>query len=159
MTDVKKSIIDSIVDIIEKAFGDVSGEKPVVEFTKSLDLEQRRALFVVLEPQELDNVSDLHGDFYTAEEIEKACISFNTHSMKANLFHRVETEHARIEQSYINLTDFISDDGRLVKKGSWLQWWYFPEDDSVADRLWEMVKAGEINGVSIGANAKVEAIE
>lgn len=153
---MKDSILNALSELIDKHFG--GSQTPDVtptEVTKSVDLEQRRALFVVLEP----DVVDLHGDTYTATEVEKACISFNSHCNTANLFHKVETEDAVIEQSYISPSDFTLENGVEVKKGTWVQWWHFPEGNSVADNLWEGVKDGSINGVSIGARATVEDIE
>jgi hypothetical protein len=142
-----------LYELLEKFFGGSKAEvEPVVEVTKALDEEQRRALFVVLEP----DVFDLHGDTYSAEDVEKACISFNTHCMKANLFHQVETEKAKIEQSFISPADFNLDDGRTIKKGTWLQWWHFPEGDEVSEELWQGVKEEEIVGVSVGCRATVE---
>lgn len=151
----KKMLLEKFMSFLDLAVGDVSSEKSVVEVTKSLDSEQRRALFVVLEP----DVVDLHEDTYTAEEVEKACANFNTHCMKANLFHKIETEKALIEQSFITPAGFTTDDGREVKKGTWLQWWHFPEGDETSDLLWNGVKDGSFNGVSIQGRAIVEEIE
>ena len=150
----KKAILKKFMDFLDLAVGDVPSDKVVVEVTKSLDTEQRRALFVVLEP----DVVDLHGDTYTAEEVEKACANFNTHCMKANLFHKVETENAVIEQSFITPAGFTTDDGREIKKGTWLTWFHFPEGNEISDALWEGVKDGSINGVSIQCRAVVEEL-
>lgn len=151
-----KEFIDKLTALIEKHFGGSQKEvDATVEVTKSLDDEARMALFVVLEP----DVVDLHGDTYTAEEVEKACNNFNEHCNKANLFHRVETEKAVISQSFITPASFTTDDGREIKKGTWLQWWHFPEGDETSNQIWQLVKSGDINGVSIGAVATVEEIE
>lgn len=127
---------------------------------KALDVERRKALFVVLSPQEGDETDDLHGSTYSADEIELARDSFNKHCRKANLFHCVElsSEDAVIDQCYINPAEFSMDDGRVIKAGAWLQVWYFPEGE-VGDALWNSVKSGEINGVSIYARAKIEKLE
>ena len=151
---VKKSLTEALVQFVEKFFQENEDEVASVEVTKALDEEQRMALFVVLSPDEVD----LHGDTYSAEEVEKACINFNTACMKANLFHKVETEEAKIVQSFINPANFTTDDGREIKKGAWLQWWSFPETE-VGEQIWKSVKAGDINGVSIGAVCTVEEIE
>jgi hypothetical protein len=145
---------EKLYELLEKFFGGSEKQESTVETTKAVDLEQRRALFVVLEPDTVD----LHGDTYSAEEIEKACINFNTHCMKANLFHQVQIETAKIEQSFISPSEFTLDDGRLIKKGTWLQWWYFPEEEE-SEKLWKAVKSGDINGVSIGCRAMVEELE
>lgn len=158
----KKSLIEAFSEFVDKWFGDKSVDQKMkeeeakslefsVEIKKALDDEQRTAMFVVLAPDEVD----LHGDTYNEEEVEKACHSFSLHCNKANLFHRVETEHAKIVQNFINPSDFQLDDGRMIKKGSWLQVWYFPETD-MGKEIWKAVKDGTIDGVSIGATAKVE---
>lgn len=149
---MSESKAEKLFELLEKFFGGSQKEESQIETTKAVDIEQRRALFVVLEPETVD----LHGDIYSAEEVEKACINFNTHCMKANLFHQVQIETAKIEQSFISPSDFYLDDGRLIKKGTWLQWFYFPEGNSDSDKLWKQVKSGDICGVSIGCRAMVE---
>ena len=151
---VKKSFTEALVQFVEKFFQENDSKAASVEVTKALDEEQRMAMFVVLSPDEID----LHGDTYSTEEVEKACNNFNTTSMKANLFHKVETEDAKIVQSFINPADFTTDDGREIKKGAWLQWWSFPETE-IGEKIWKAVKAGDITGVSIGAMATVETLD
>lgn len=151
---MKKSFTEALVQFVEKFFQENESEVASVEVTKALDEEQRMAMFVVLSPDEID----LHGHTYSAEEVEKACNNFNTTSMKANLFHKVETEDAKIVQSFINPADFTTDDGREIKKGAWLQWWSFPETE-VGEKIWKAVKDGDITGVSIGAMATVETLD
>ena len=151
---MKKSFTEALVQFVEKFFQENESEVASVEVTKALDEEQRMAMFVVLIPDEVD----LHGDIYSAEEVEKACNNFNTTSMKANLFHKVETEDAKIVQSFINPADFTTDDGREIKKGAWLQWWSFPETE-IGEKIWKAVKAGDINGLSIQARATVETLD
>lgn len=143
----------TLQELLEKALEQIKAvsspkEVPVV---KSVEQEERKALFVVLEP----DVVDLHNHKYSAKEIEKACISFNVHCNKANLFHRVETQEVVIEQSFIAPSEFSLEDGRAIKKGTWLQWWHFPEDSEVSEMLWKAVKSGDVNGVSIGCRAKI----
>lgn len=151
---MKKSFTEALVQFVEKFFQENDSKAASVEVTKALDEEQRMAMFVVLSPDEID----LHGDTYSTEEVEKACNNFNTTSMKANLFHKVETEDAKIVQSFINPADFTTDDGREIKKGAWLQWLHFPKT-KIGEEIWQCVKSGEINGLSIGARAVGEAID
>lgn len=152
---MSNTFAEALAEVIDKFFGGSKQNKgPEVEVTKALDDEQRMALFVVLEP----DVVDLHGDTYSAEEVEKACNNFNTYCNKANLFHAVETEEAKIVQSFIAPAEFQLDTGATITKGTWLQWWYFPETES-GDLIWKGVKSGEINGVSIGAKAMVEKLD
>ncbi len=129
-----------------------------VEVVKSVDEMERRALFVVLEPQDsLDDVSDLHGDYYDIDTIEKACISFNKHSNKAGLYHEytVENDLVEIEQSFINPSDFKTEQGISIKKGSWLMWMHFPKPlDVEDDTIWPDVLSGDFSGVSVECSGK-----
>jgi len=142
-----QEIINQLTKLVKK-------ETPVI---KSVEQEERKALFVVLEP----SVVDLHGDIYDAKEIEKACINFNKHCQKANFFHRVELQEAEIIQSYISPTDFVLETPtgtQTVAKGTWIQEWRFPEGE-IGNMLWEGVKSGEFNGVSIGARCEYEELQ
>ena len=144
------------VEELKKALSDVLEplfKKEVVKIDKATNEMERKALFVVLAPDEVD----AHGDTYSAKEIEKAMQSFNKHCMKANLFHLVETQEAEIIQSYTTPVDMYIGD-KLVTKGSWVQEIYFPETE-VGEMLWKAVLVGEINSVSIGCFADVEEIE
>lgn len=152
-------MIDMFSSLIEKFFGGSNQDlEPESEITKSLDEEERLALFVVLEPQGESYTTDLHGDTYTAAEIEKACNEFSKHCNKANLFHKVETESAQVVQNFVTPVEFPLDGGRIIKAGTWLQWWHFPETEQ-GEEIWKMVKSGEINGVSVGCRASVENLD
>lgn len=116
---------------------------------KALNEELKQATFIVMVPDEID----LHGDVTSVEEVRKACFNFNKYSMQANLFHLVETETFEFAESYIAPTDFVLGETE-VKKGTWLATVQCLDDD-----LWELIKSGEICGLSIGALASVEEIE
>lgn len=141
--DLKKALSD----VLEPLF-----KKEVAKIEKATNEMERKALFVVLSPDEVD----AHGDTYSAREIEKGMQSFNRHCMKANLFHMVETQEAEIVQSYTTPVDmYISE--KFIKKGTWLQEFYFPETE-VGEQLWQAVLNEEITGVSVGCTASVEEI-
>lgn len=148
-----KEFVEKLTTLIEKYFGGSAKELelvPEVEVTKALDEEERMALFVVLEPDAVD----LHGDTYSEKEVEKACISYNQHCRKANLYHRVETEDFAIVQSFVTPVGFSDDQGREIKKGTWLAWTKFENEE-----LWEEVKKGNFQGLSVGCRATVEELE
>jgi hypothetical protein len=150
-----ESFIDSVVPKDDGVKSDVAEIDNVV---KSVDELQRRALFVVMPPDTVD----LHGDIYSVEEVEKACISFNTSCMKAGAYHAVElsSELAVIEQSFTSLTDFTTESGEFIKKGTWLQWWHFPKpDDEINDVVWPKVISGHFTGVSIQCQVQYEMVE
>lgn len=119
--------------------------KQKTKVVKSYNEEKKQALFICMVPDEVD----LHGDISSEEEVSKACHNFNQFCRKANLLHLVQTESFSIVESYISPVDFNIDD-KEVKKGTWLVNIQVHDDD-----LWELIKSGEINGVSIGAMAKV----
>lgn len=141
--DLKKALSD----VLEPLF-----KKEVVKIEKAANEVERKALFVVLAPDEVD----AHGDTYSAKEIEKGMQNFNRHCMKANLFHQVETQEAEIIQSYTTPVDMYIGD-KFISKGTWLTEWYFPETE-VGEKIWQAVLYGEIDGVSIGCRADVEEI-
>jgi len=115
----------------------------------NLNEDLMQATFIVMVPDEVD----LHGDITSAEEIRKSCHSFNKHSRTANLFHLAKTDTFEFAESYIAPTDFILGD-KFVKKGTWVC-----TVQCLDKGLWELIKSGEICGVSIGAMATVESIE
>ena len=141
--DIKKAL----ADVLEPLF-----KKEIARIEKATNEVERKALFVVLAPDEVD----AHGDTYSAKEIEKGMQSFNKHCMKANLFHMVETQEAEIVQSYTTPVDMYIGD-KFIKKGTWLQEIYFPETE-VGEMLWQAVLNEEITGVSVGCVANVEEI-
>lgn len=144
------------IEDIKKALSEVLAplfKKEIARIEKSTNEVERKALFVVLAPDEVD----AHGDTYSAKEIEKGMQNFNRHCMKANLFHMVETQEAEIVQSYTTPVDMYIGE-RLIKKGTWLQEFYFPETE-VGEQLWQSVLNEEITGVSVGCTAMTEDIE
>lgn len=121
---------------------------------KSLDNEKRLAMFIVLEPQEDDGLTtDLHGDTYTAEEVEKACHSFNLFCRKANLLHEFETDSYSFVESYV-LPVEAEIEGTMIKKGTWIA--VVKAED---DFIWDGIKDGTFNGLSIQCSAEYEMIE
>ena len=155
-----KRLLEGITALLQKCFGDSEDNHerhaegdidPDVNVTisKAVDEELKQATFLVLAPDEVD----LHGDIYDADEIRKGCHNFQTHCQKANLFHMMETDLASIVENYIAPSDFYLDD-TFIKKGSWLQVWQVEDDD-----LWDLIKKGEVNGVSIGCMAEYEVLD
>lgn len=141
--EIKKAVSEMLEPLLKKE---------VARIEKTTNEMERKALFVVLSPDEVD----AHGDTYSAKEIEKGMQSFNRHCMKANLFHMVETQEAEIVQSYTTPVDMYIGE-KFIKKGTWLQEFYFPETE-VGEQLWQAVLNEEITGVSVGCTASVEEI-
>ena len=125
---------------------------------KSINEEKRLATFLVLEPQDEDyTTSDLHGDWYDLDTVEDACHSFNRFCRKANLFHLVDTTAFEFVESYITESDMLIGE-EPIKKGSWLAKIYVNKSD-VGDLVWESIKSGEFNGLSVQCEGFVSDIE
>lgn len=139
----------------EQSFKKTSTKKSLI--TKSLNEEKRLATFVVLEPQDDSGMTtDLHGDYYDENTILEACLEFNKsiHLRKGKLIHQIETESYTFVESYIAPADFQIGDV-LIKKGTWLQTIKISEN---ADWLWEGIKSGRFNGLSVECLGEVEKI-
>lgn len=158
----KEKLVKAFSEFLENNFsGSQENHKEYVEsdqeLVKSVDEMERRALFVVLEPQNsVDDVSDLHHDYYDEITVEKACINYNKHSMKAGLYHayEVESDVVDVEQSFITPASFTTEDGINIKKGTWLMWLHFPKPDDPEDDLWPDVLSGEFSGVSVECSGR-----
>jgi Putative phage serine protease XkdF len=122
---------------------------------KAVDEMQRMATFVVLEPQDDSGfTSDLHGDYYDAQTVEKACRSFNNQCKKANLFHAIETTAFTFVESYITPADMVINE-TFIKKGTWLATIQVSEEPEY-EFIWQGILSGEFNGLSIQAMGTVE---
>ena len=162
----KEQILKAFSEFCNTHFGDVVTEEvhQDVEVRKSVDEMERRALFVVLEPQNDDGTTDdLHGDWYDAQDVVEACRSFNVHCQKANLYHStmVDESIAIIEQSYTSPSafDIEKQDGSIVhiKKNTWLQEWHFPVKKG--DTTWDDVLAERFTGLSVKCGAMGYSLE
>lgn len=116
--------------------------------SKSAD-ELKQATFIVMVPDEVD----LHGDITDASEIRKACYNFNKFCRQPNLFHISGTDSFEFAESYIAPVDMQIGE-QLIKSGTWLATVQVHDDD-----LWEAIKSGEVDGLSIGALAYTEELE
>lgn len=115
---------------------------------KSLNEDKRLATFVVLEPQDDDGTTtDLHGDWYSAETVEDACYNFNMLCKQANLLHQIQTTVFEFVESYITQAD-MDVNGVHIKKGTWLATIKVEKSD-FGDEIWEGIKSGDLNGLSV----------
>lgn len=126
-----------------------NNDKQTVQIVKSVNEELKQATFVVMAPNEVD----LHGDIVSEEEVRKACYNFNKHSNQANLFHITKTATFEFAESYVAPVDFVLGDV-LVQKGTWLA-----TVQVLDDNLWNLVKSGEVNGLSVSALASTLKVE
>lgn len=120
-----------------------------VEIVKSVNEELKQATYVVLVPNEVD----AHGDTISEDEVRKACHNFNKYCKQANLFHLAETDTFEFAESYITPTDLVLGD-KYVTKGTWLA-----VVQAKDEGLWELMKSGDICGLSIGALGLKEDVD
>ena len=120
-----------------------------LQVVKSANQELKQATFIAMLPDSVD----LHGDFTSAEEVRKAMESFNKSEKRANLFHVQMSNSFEVLESYLAPVDFMLNE-EFVAKGTWLMTLQVKDN-----AVWDLIKSGEINGISIGAKANVETIE
>ena len=108
---------------------------------------------VVLEPCTAETTRDSQGDWYTADDIEKAAHGFLEAVAKgeggADLMHLQDGDGPLIGypvESFIAPVDFVWGDGdrtEIVKAGSWVMGVIWPE------KQWEEIKKGKFTGYSV----------
>jgi hypothetical protein len=156
----KEKLLEKLVQFLDSCIGESEQpNKPEAEVAvvKSVDQMQKRALFVVLEPQDEDGMTaDLHGDWYDEETIRKACHDYNKHCEQVGILHKdvASEDEVEVQESYIAPCDFTTEYGDFVKKGSWLMWLQFKSDD-----LWDKLLDGTYDSVSIDCMADGYVIE
>lgn len=144
---LKKSFVESLSDLIFKAFGDSSQDN-----TADVVDEEMVSYEVVYEPF----TKDAHGEWMTDKTLEKACANFNKNLEKGivqpNLFHMQNTDAFTIESSWIQkeLDVKVIQTDEVIKAGTWICKIKYNDP-----ALWELKKSGVVGGVSIGAKGKV----
>lgn len=149
--DILKSYTKEITE--EELNSEDNLPKIEMQVAKSLNEELKQVTYIAMKA----DFTDAHGDYTTADEVRKAKESFNKALIKkqtmSNLFHMFETNSFDVIESYLAPTD-MSLNGHLVQKGDWLMTLQINDDS-----LWDMVKKGEVVGLSIGAIASVETLD
>lgn len=96
---------------------------------------------IVYEPM----TEDAHGNYMTADEIEKAAYWFAKNGNKVDLQHNfVSEEGTAVVESWIAKSD-CDIGGETVKQGTWLMTVEINDDS-----LWQSIQNGEITGLSMG---------
>lgn len=120
--------------------------------------ERQIAYAVVLEPRTADN-PDSQGDWYTAEDIEKAAHGFMEAVAKGeaypDLMHLEGGPPIGVPvESFIAPVDFVWGDGdrvEVVKAGSWVMGIHYPDPE-----LWAGIKKGDFDALSVfGAGRRI----
>lgn len=118
--------------------------------------ESHYVLGVVLEPQDPNNVTDLGGDAYNAEEIEGAQQLWTEQFGNFDQQHGMLANHKiQVLENYIVRCDGtgITIAGRFVPRGSWVLGARITDD-----ALWADVRAGLYTGWSINGLARRKPI-
>lgn len=124
---------------------------PVIK--ESMDDEKRYALYMVYAPE----ADDSQGERMTKEDIEKACWSFGKKCYFAQ-GNRIDMQHSEDMEKHgecMVVENFVSrEEGWMGKSaGTWFMGIIHGEEE------WEMLKNGEINGVSMAGQAVREERE
>lgn len=148
------NLIPSHVSIVDKAANKRSfllmkdAEQPNVETDVRLlkrDEAQQIVYGVVYEP----DVVDAHGDFMTADEIEKAAHVFLKEFRNVDKQHDFTSKVGEVIESYIAPADFELG-GQTVTKGTWMM------AVKVVDDVWTGIQKGEFTGFSLAGYGNVE---
>ncbi len=90
------------------------------------------------------NEVDVHGDFATAQELERAAWSATARNISAGVGHQDGTDNSGvIVESYIHRGPVMKIGDETVKPGDWMLGVVWNE------RTWAKIKAGELTGYSI----------
>ena len=148
------NLIPSHVSIVDKAANKrsfllmKSDQQPNVEADVKLlkrDEAQQIVYGVVYEP----DVVDAHGDFMTADEIEKAAHVFLKEFRNIDKQHDFASKVGEVIESYIAPADFELG-GQAVTKGTWMM------AVKVVDDVWTGIQKGEYTGFSLAGYGNVE---
>lgn len=156
-----KSIDVQFVSFVDKAanqrkfFLTKSAEQqPEPTFTKSVrivkdDEDPKQLVYgIVYEP----GVEDAHGDFATAEAIEKAAHDFLTKYRQIDTQHDFEAGAGEVVESYIAPAD-MEIAGEAITKGTWVM------VTKATDEIWEAIQKGEYTGYSLAGLAETVEVE
>lgn len=139
------ALSDALKDVLVR-FGVIKSEAPA---------EEQVSYEIVYEP----DVQDAHGQWMTAETIRKGCENFNQNLeagvVQPNLYHIQNTDKFSIEKSWINeeLDVKVAGTDEPIKAGAWVVKVKYHDSN-----LWELKKAGVVQGVSIGCMGNINEI-
>jgi len=113
-----------------------------------IDKKQQKVFSIVYEPL----VKDAHGDWMTAEEIEKMAHNFmeNLKEKKFKIMHRDDiTPQVALIEAWVTKSDGEIN-GHKIKKGT-----FIVGHKIYSRELWDKIERGEINGISMGGRAEI----
>ncbi|MGK8833738.1 XkdF-like putative serine protease domain-containing protein [Bacillus paranthracis] len=159
-----KNVDVSFVSIVDKAankkkfFLTKSEQEPTfekeVKIIKGEDEEQKLVYGIVYSPGSADDpeTHDAHGDFMTAEEIEKSAHNFIAKYRNIDTQHDFNAGAGEVVESYVAPVD-MEINGETITKGTWVL------VTKATDEIWEDIKDGKMTGYSLAGVAETEVIE
>lgn len=121
-----------------------------VPITKASE-EERTVTGVALRP----DIVDAQGDIMESSVIRAAAHNFLANYNKVTklgYMHKDFEPKFELAESYLAPSE-LTINGTIVPEGSWIM-----VLKVLDDKIWKMVKAGKLNGLSIGGKAKVQKI-
>ncbi|MDT3494904.1 XkdF-like putative serine protease domain-containing protein [Bacillus toyonensis] len=159
-----KNVDVSFVSIVDKAankkkfFLTKSEQEPTfekeVKIIKGEDEDQKLVYGIVYSPGSAEDTSthDAHGDFMTAEDIEKSAHNFIAKYRNIDAQHDFNAGAGEVVESYIAPTD-MEVNGETIIKGSWVL------VTKATEEIWESIQKGNYTGYSLAGVAETEVIE
>ncbi|WP_153732539.1 XkdF-like putative serine protease domain-containing protein [Sporosarcina obsidiansis] len=128
---------------LTKSADEPTFQKEVKVFVNKEDEAQKLVYGVVYEP----DVEDSHGDFMTADEIEKAAHGFVKDARNIDKQHDFEAGVGEVVESYIAPVDMTIGEEQITK-GSWVL------VTKASEEIWEAIQKGEFTGYSLAGTAE-----
>lgn len=159
-----KHAIKGLSTLFKRSYGGLTAWKLCKDATGVDQADERYVLGVVLEPTDGSDGQpikpDTDKDVYSAEEVRKAAHWYMEHGRKNGIMHGPEnggvvfeegTDKIVLLETYITPVDIPSGVlgvGIAIKKGTWLMALRINDD-----LIWQSIKDGTLNGLSIGGIA------
>ncbi|PER25428.1 XkdF-like putative serine protease domain-containing protein [Bacillus cereus] len=159
-----KNVDVSFVSIVDKAankkkfFLTKSEQEPTfekeVKIIKGEDEDQKLVYGIVYSPGSAEDPSthDAHGDFMTAEDIEKSAHNFIAKYRNIDAQHDFNAGAGEVVESYVAPVD-MDINGETITKGTWVL------VTKATDEIWKDIKDGKMTGYSLAGIAETEVIE
>ncbi|WP_242255037.1 XkdF-like putative serine protease domain-containing protein [Bacillus cereus group sp. BfR-BA-01379] len=159
-----KNVDVSFVSIVDKAankkkfFLTKSEQEPTfekeVKIIKGEDEDQKLVYGIVYSPGSAGDSSthDAHGDFMTAEDIEKSAHNFIAKYRNIDTQHDFNAGAGEVVESYVAPVD-MEINGETITKGTWVL------VTKATDEIWKDIQDGKMTGYSLAGVAETEVIE
>lgn len=125
-----------------------------VKIIKGEDEDQKLVYGIVYSPGSAEDSSthDAHGDFMTAEDIERSAHNFIAKYRNIDTQHDFNAGAGEVVESYVAPVD-MDINGETITKGTWVL------VTKATDEIWKDIKDGKMTGYSLAGVAETEVIE